>query len=98
MTVTGLGTARKSTRLPVLALFSGGMVLAALILFGVELSRFAASRDLLQTDITVAGVPVTGLKLADAVITWDRAYDQPITLDYQGSPIVLRPVDIGFHV
>jgi beta-lactamase class A len=98
MTVTGLGTARKATRLPVLALFSGGMVLAALILFGVELSRFAQSRDLLQTDITVAGVPVTGLKLADAVVAWDRAYEQPVTLDYQGSPIVLRPADIGLHV
>ncbi len=98
MTVTGLGTARKAARLPVLALLSGGMILAALILFGVELSRFAQSRDLLQTDITVAGVPVTGLKLADAVVAWDRVYEQPVQLDYQGSPIVLRPADIGFHV
>jgi beta-lactamase class A len=98
MTVTGLGTARKAARLPVLALLSGGMVMAALILIGVELSRFAQGRDLLQTDITVAGVPVTGLKLSEAVVTWERVYEQPVELDYQGSPIILRPADIGFHV
>ena len=98
MTVTGLGTARKGgIRLPILALFSGGFVLAALILFALELSRFSMGRDFLQTDITVADIPVTGMTLKDAAAAWESAYEQPIELDYQGSPILLRPAEIGFR-
>ncbi len=97
MTVTGLGTSRKGIRLPVLALLSGGMFLAALVLFAVELGQFAQSRDFLQTETTVAGVPVTGLTTADAVNTWTQIYEQPVELDYQGSPIMLMPADIGFR-
>src|SRR5215813_2806331 len=97
MTVSGLGTSRKSFRLPILALVSAGLLLAALILFAIELARFAQTRDILQTDITVAGVPVTGLKLAEAANIWQRVYDQPVELDYQGSPILLKPSDIGFR-
>src|SRR4051812_16141408 len=97
MSVTGLGTTRRSFRLPVLAIASGVMLLAALFLFIVELQRFAQTRDLLQTDITVAGVPVTGLKLQEAAVTWERVYEQPIELDYLGSPILLNPSDIGFR-
>ncbi|MCC7450377.1 MAG: serine hydrolase [Anaerolineae bacterium] len=98
MTVTGLGTARKGgVRLPILALFSGGFVLAALVLFALELSRFSMGRDYLQTDITVADIPVTGMTLKDAAAAWESAYEQPIELDYQGSPILLRPAEIGFR-
>src|SRR5258708_13361190 len=98
MSVTGLGTARKGHfKLPILPLLSAGMVLAALVLFMSELARFAQSRDILQTDITVAGVPVTGLKVSEAVITWERVYSQPVMLDFLGSPILVMPADIGFH-
>lgn len=97
MTVTGLGTSRKGVRLPVLALLSGAMFLAALVWFAIELGRFAQSRDYLQTETTVAGVPVTGLTTADAVNAWTHAYEQPVELDYQGSPIMLMPADIGFR-
>ncbi len=97
MTVTGLGTTRKRVRLPVLALFSSALLLAALILFVNEMVHFAQGRDTLQTDITVGGVPVTGLKLAEAATTWERVYDQPVELDYQGSPILLKPSEIGFR-
>ncbi|MEP7284613.1 MAG: serine hydrolase [Chloroflexota bacterium] len=97
MTVTGLGTSRKGFRLPILPIISGGLLLVALIVFALELSRFALGRDVLQTDITVAGVPVTGLKISEAVSTWERIYDQPVQLDYQGSPILLNPAEIGFR-
>src|SRR6266852_1111589 len=97
MSVTGLGTARKGHfRLPILPLLSAGMVLAALVLFMSELARFAQGRDILP-DITVAGVPVTGLKPSEAVSTWERVYSQPIMLDFLGSPILVMPADIGFH-
>src|SRR5256885_5371722 len=98
MSVSGLGTARKSARLPILALASGLMLLGALALFALELQKFAGTRDLLQTDITVAGVPVTGLKLQEAALAWEQVYQQPVELDYQGSPILLKPSDIGFRI
>src|SRR5689334_16996599 len=97
MTISGLGTSRKSIQLPILAIFSSGIVLVALVLFAIQLAQFAQGRDLLQTDISVAGVPVTGLKLSEAVNTWETIYKQPIELDFQGNPILLNPADIGFR-
>ncbi len=97
MTVGGLGASRKGFRIPLLPLFSGGLVLAALILFANELIHFAQGRDFFQTDVTVAGIPVTGLNSAEAVRTWETIYAQPVELSYQGSPILLNPADIGFR-
>ena len=98
MTVTGLGTNRRTSRVPFLALVSGGLLLAALIMFGLELTRFAQGRDRLQTDITVAGVPVTGLTASEAAAAWESVYQQPIELEYQGHPILLYPSEVGFRV
>ncbi|HLY25219.1 MAG TPA: serine hydrolase [Aggregatilineales bacterium] len=98
MLANGFGRARRRSGLPILALFSGVLLLAALVAFALELSRFASNRDLLQVDITVAGVPVTGLKLSEAVNTWEAVYNQPVELDFQGSPILLSPADIGFNI
>src|SRR5215467_8926970 len=97
MSVTGLGTARKGNRLPVLPLLSAGLLLSSLVLFAVELGRFAQGRDLIQTDITVAGVPVTGLRLNEAASRWEKVYQQPVELDYGEYPIVLNPADLGFR-
>ncbi len=97
MTVIGLGTNRRSVRLPVLALLSGGLLLSALILMAIELARFSATRDLLQTDITVAGVPVGGMPIQQAVNAWQIIYQQPVELDYGDSPILLTPAQIGFY-
>src|SRR5579859_2321266 len=98
MLANGFGRARRRSGLPILALFSGVLLLAALVAFALELSRFASNRDLLQVDITVAGVPVTGLKLSEAVNTWEAVYNQPVELEFQGSPILLKPADIGFNI
>lgn len=97
-TVTGLGTRRERRSLPILALLSGGFLLAALTLFAVELSRYSALTGVLQTDITVGGVPVGGKTLTDAVKTWETVYAQPVQLDYGDSPILLYPNQIGFVV
>jgi beta-lactamase class A len=97
MTVSGLGTTRKGFRIPVLPIFSAVFLLGALFLFANELIKFAQGRDLFQTDITVAGIPVTGLSQEEAVRTWESIYSQPIELSYQGSPIILNPADIGFR-
>ncbi len=98
MSVTGLGTARRSSiRLPILALLSGGLLLAALVLLAIELARFSATRDVLQTDITVGGVPVGGMSLTEASKAWSYVYSQPIQLDYGDSAILLMPAQIGFY-
>src|SRR5450432_3099842 len=97
MSIMELGSSRKRLGLPILALISAILLIAALLLFVTQLGRFAENRDLLQTDITVAGVPVTGLNLSQAANTWQTVYSQPIELEYQGSPIILLPSDIGFH-
>ena len=50
-----------------------------------------------RTDITVGGVPVTGLKISEAASRWEQVYNQPIELEFQGNPILLKPADIGFR-
>lgn len=97
MSVTGLGTTRKGSRLPVLPILSAGFLIASLILFAVELGRFAQGRDLIQTDISVAGVPVTGLRLNEAAGRWEKVFQLPVELDYGEYPILLNPADIGFR-
>ncbi len=98
MTLAGLGSNRRRVRIPVLGLLSGGLLLASVILLAIELVRFAQSRSFIQTDITVAGIPVTGLQLSQAVTMWESYYQQPVELEYQGHPILLNPADIGFRV
>jgi beta-lactamase class A len=98
MSVTGLGTNKRRFRLPVLPLISGGLLLVALAMLALELTRFAQTRDRLQTDISVAGVTVTGLTESEAAAAWESVYQQPIELQYQGYPIQLLPSAIGFRV
>lgn len=98
MSVTGMGTRQKTVRLPVLGLVSAGLLLATIVLFAIELTRFAQNRDLLQTDISVAGVPVSGLRLSEAVQAWNFYYQQPIELDYGKDRILLDPAEIGFSL
>jgi beta-lactamase class A len=81
-----------------LPLFFGGLLLAALILLGWEWFNFQRQRSRLGTQITVAGVPVSGLKSADALKTVADVYGQPVQLDYEGNPIMLDPVSVGFHL
>jgi beta-lactamase class A len=68
------------------------------MMFSNELSRFSTTNTLLSTDITVAGVPVGGKTLTDAVKAWETIYAQPVQLDYGDSPILLYPSQIAFVV
>src|SRR4051812_8347202 len=97
MSVSGLGTARKPGGLPVLPVISAGLLLLSLVMFALELAQFAQRRDLLPADITVAGVPVNGLKTSEAVSAWEKVYAQPVQLDFQGNPLLLNPADIGWR-
>ncbi|GAB4570449.1 MAG: serine hydrolase [Anaerolineae bacterium] len=99
MTVGGLGTSARRRRVgfPVLELLSAGMLLAALMIFVVELVGFSRERDRLQADITVGGIPVGNLTSVEAQALWEQVYAQPVELRYQGSPIILEPASIGFR-
>jgi beta-lactamase class A len=97
MSLSALGSNRRRVRLPLLEVLSVLLLLAALLLFVVELIGFSQSRDRLQTDITVAQIPVGGLSAVEAQTRWEQAYAQPIQLNYQGSPILLDPASMGFR-
>jgi beta-lactamase class A len=88
----------KKRRLPLLSMLSASFILGALVLLALQLVSFAQTRDRLPTDITVAGVPVTGLTLTEAAAVWQKVYEQPIAISYQGHPIQLLPSEIGFLV
>jgi beta-lactamase class A len=98
MTVKGLGTKQRGFRLPIIELISAGCLMVAIVLFAFHLARYAQNRNLLQTDITVAGIPVTGLTLQEAMAAVESVYSQPIELEYRGSLIQLVPASIGFRV
>lgn len=98
MAVGGLGTSRRRPRrLPLLELVSAGFLLAALMLFVMEMVGFSRERDLLQADITVAGIPVGNLSGLEAQALWEEVYTRPVELSYEGSPIVLEPTSLGFR-
>ena len=98
MSVKGLGTRQRGVRLPIFELLCGGMLLAAIGLFAYHLARYAQNRDLLQTDISIAGIPVTGLTLQEAIANVEAIYTQPVELEYRGSLIQLDPAAVGFRV
>ena len=95
--LTGLGTRRKSRRLPIIPIFSWACLLIAVLLFAFELIRFSQQIDRLSADVSVGGVSVGGLSAAEAVARWEQAYAQPITLWYENSPILLDPASVGFR-
>ncbi len=93
-------TRRRSSgsRLPVLRLLSIMLILAAMVLFLLELVNFSQSEDRLAPDITVGDVSVGGLSQQEAVVRWESVYSQPVTLYYNDSPIILEPSALDFRV
>lgn len=96
-TLTGLGTKKKTRRLPLLPIMSWVCILFGTGLFALELIRFSQQIDTLGADVSVGGVSVGGLSAAEAVSRWEQAYAQPITLWYDNSPILLDPAAVGFR-
>ncbi|MBN1202348.1 MAG: serine hydrolase [Anaerolineae bacterium] len=94
------GTLRDSQRglqLPWLEIVSAILLLIAIVLGMIELVQYSNTKDSLQTDLTIAGIPVGGLEPNEAQARWEAVYvDQPIMLLYEGNTIMLDPVVAGF--
>lgn len=89
---------RRGLQLPILEIFSALLFLTAVVLTMLELVSYSNTVDALQTDLTIAGIPVGGLEEDEAQARWEAVYiDQPITLVYGGSTIMLDPVTAGFR-
>ncbi len=95
--LSGLGTRRRTRRLPIIPLFSWLFIFAALGLLLLELIRFSQQTERFSNEVVVAGVPIGGLSAVDAANRIEQAYAQPVTLWYADSPILLDPASIGFR-
>lgn len=95
--LSGLGTRRRSYRLPILPVFSWLFIVLAVGLLLLELVRFSQQAERFAADVVVAGIPVGGMTNADAAALLERTYALPITLWYQDSPIVFDPAVVGFR-
>lgn len=95
-TVIPLTTRRQRRRLPILPLLSWLCIFMALGLFALQLVRFSQQPDTFGGNVSVGGVSISGLSPSEAMVRWEQAYAQPITLWYGDSPIVLEPAAVGF--
>jgi hypothetical protein len=96
--LSGLGTRKRTRRLPILPILSFVMMAGAIGLLSYEMIRFTQRSEQLASDVTVAGIEVGGLTPLEAVQRWEQAYAEPIVLYYADSPILLYPAEIGFRV
>ncbi|MCY4024248.1 MAG: serine hydrolase [Anaerolineaceae bacterium] len=89
---------RRGNRLPLLPIISILMLLGAIALFVFELLDFSRQQDRLGASVSIGGVEVGGLLPGEAVAAWESTFSRPLTLWYEGSPILLEPASIGFRV
>ena len=89
---------RRRMHLPLLEIFSGVLLLAAIVLAMIELARYSATKDTLQTDLTIAGLQVGGMDPNRARERWEEVYiTQPVQLYFGDHLIMLNPADVGFR-
>jgi hypothetical protein len=97
--LSGLGTRRRRSSLPILSGISTLLLLAAVGLFVFELVSFTDQQERLPAEVSVAGIPVGDLMPGEAVARIEeRLVTQPLTLWYDESPIRLDPAAVGFRV
>ena len=100
MTLGGLGTRNQSgRRINLLGIISSAMLLVGIVMFGQQLIAYSGQDfNNLQADVIIAGIQVGGLSESEAQARWEQVFlDQPVTLIYRNSPIVLNPRSLGFR-
>lgn len=88
---SGGRSSKRRSRIPVLPILSLGLLGAAIVIFIFELVSFSQRENRLAADVKVGGVAVGGLTQAEAIVRWEEAFSQPVTLYYNDSPILLEP-------
>lgn len=80
-------------------LLSSGFLLSALGLTLYHLYTFLNLDDnIIPEGVTLGGVPAGGLTKEQAIDRLQMVYLSPITLDYTGNEIQLRPADVDFQI
>jgi beta-lactamase class A len=74
------------------------MLLAAVVLFFVELVLYSRQRAGMPEGLSVAGVPVGGLDQPAALERLAQTYSTPVELHYGDQLILLNPSQIGFRL
>ena len=89
---------KQSSRLNWLGIFSGICLLAAVVLFVLEMVLFSRTFSAMPAGLTLAGVPVGGLTEDQALEQLVLVYNSPVELRYGEELILLEPASINFQV
>ncbi len=97
------GRRRSTDGFPILIAISSVMILLGLVIGATELIAYSNEYNNIEqtfgNDVLIGGVQVGGLNEADRLRLLESVYiEQPIVLDYEGSPIILIPSQIGFRL
>ncbi|NLX10100.1 MAG: serine hydrolase [Chloroflexi bacterium] len=94
-----LGERQRRLQVPWLELFSALLLFVAFLWGLFELVNYSNTKDSLQTDLTIAGIPVGGMAENEAQTRLESIYmGQPVQLYYEGSTIMLDPQVVGFRI
>ena len=94
-----LGERQRRLQVPWLELFSALLLFVAFLWGLFELVNNSNAKDSLQTDLTIAGIPVGGMAENEAQTRLESIYmGQPVQLYYEGSTIMLDPQVVGFRI
>lgn len=95
---TNLQSTQRRITIPVLEIAGLLMILAAILLFVNQLSKFSAERQEMPPGLIMGGVPVSGLSQAEAQAYIEQVYGAPVKVIYREQEIHLNPDQVGFRV
>lgn len=99
MTLADYRVQTRSGGFPLIGVLSMLALIMAIVLLGMELIAYSEQADSLGTDVTIGGVQVGGLNESQRVARLESVYvEQPVTLRYNGNPILLYPSEVGFRL
>jgi len=82
----------------ILRLGSIALLLLALVLFLFQMVGYSRERAKMPEELTIAGVPVSGLSATEAVQRLMQVYTSPVELYYNDEIIYLQPASVGFRL
>lgn len=89
---------RSRTLVIFLRLLSLGLLIAAVLITGLQLANYSRLRETFPLGLRIAGVPVGGLTSQQAKDRLTQAYSVPVELQYGEAVIQVRPSQLGFEM